>query len=420
MQGCSFAAVSRVHGGLYTLVKSILSREDTIYKAVPDLAMCGEGTLIATYRESLFHLFHPFSRIVVQRSEDGGLNWGSKQVVDECSEFAKDGGFNTPRLLALGGGELLLVCDWIPPRKGELNPNTEIFLWRSKDCGVSWSSRRGLGIHGHICPGIIRLRSGAIVMGASRFDSDANTEVTDAFRSIDGGHTWSSPSAVAPTIAELTPTEPTFVELESGLLVCYLREDTERRYAYKSFSRDGGATWDGIYPTSLVICRGRPRAGLLESGEVAITYGFGVSPRLLVLHVETQEIAADPQSVEHVETGHHIQANYRRFFVDQDRSIHPDGAYSGWVQLPDGDLYVIQYIVDDAPMAHIRSYRISRDDWILSPTGELLQIDKIDPVARDMDQYEPDAYIPYHQLALQASSELYKRSVVSARNRKGR
>ena len=215
---------------------------------------------------------------------------------------------------------------------------------------------------------------------------------------------------MAPPTDGLRPTEPTFVELESGLVVCYLREDAERRHAYKSFSRDEGTTWDGPYPTSLVICRGRPQAGLLDSGEVAITYGFGVSPRLLVLHVETQEIAADPRSVEHVETGHHIEASYRRFFVDHDRSIHPDGAYSGWVQLPDGDLYVIQYIVDDAPMAHIRSYRISRDDWILSPEGELLRIDKADPRALDMDRYEPGAYVPYHQLALPASAELYRRS----------
>ena len=88
--------------------------------------------------------------------------------------------------------------------------------------------------------------------------------------------------------------EPTFVELESGLVVCYLREDAEGRHAYKCFSPDEGTTWDGPYPTSLVVCRGRPQAGLLASGEVAITYGFGLSPRLLVLHVEIAD-AAPPE-----------------------------------------------------------------------------------------------------------------------------
>ena len=507
------------------MVTSIVSREDTVYKAVPDLAMCGDGTLVCTYRESLFHLFHPFSRIVVQSSRDGGLNWGPKQVVDECPDYLKDGGFNTPRLLSVGGNELILACDWIPPREGELTPNSEIYLWRSTDGGSSWSSKRSMGIRGHICPGMIRLRSSAIILGASRFDSAADTEVSDAFRSTDGGSTWSAASAMAPPTDGLRPTEPTFVELESGLVVCYLREDAERRHAYKSFSRDEGTTWDGPYPTSLVICRGRPQAGLLDSGEVAITYGFGVSPRLLVLHVETQEIAADPRSVEHVETGHHIEASYRmrsgtlilstntfdktygawrhqaflstdlgsswteprdvgfspklslsegayvhlddsslvaymreekecicgyksvskdngetwqgpypthllacrgrpyggllrsgevvvmygfgttprqlvmhvetqqiaadpdcvqnsgqhshlrpairRFFIDHDRSIHPDAAYPAWTQLADGDIFAVQYIVDDAPMGHIRSYRISRSDWLLYPEGRL-------------------------------------------------
>ena len=336
-----------------------------------------------------------------------------------CPDYVKDGGFNTPRLLSVGGNELILACDWIPPREGELTPNSEIYLWRSTDGGSSWSSKRSTEIRGHICPGMIRLRSGAIILGASRFDSAADTEVSYAFRSTDAGSTWSALSVIAPPTGRLSTAgrksvldamEPTFVELESGLVVCYLREDAEGRHAYKCFSPDEGTTWDGPYPTSLVVCRGRPQAGLLASGEVAITYGFGLSPRLLVLHVETQEIAADPRSVEHVETGHHIEASYRRFFVDDDRSIHPDGAYSGWVQLPDGDLYVIQYIVDDAPMAHIRSYRISRDDWILSPEGELLRIDKADPPGRDMDRYEPGAYVPYHQLALSASAELYGRS----------
>jgi len=42
------------------MIKSILSREDTIYKAVPDLVMCEDGSLVCTYRESLFHIISPF------------------------------------------------------------------------------------------------------------------------------------------------------------------------------------------------------------------------------------------------------------------------------------------------------------------------------------------------------------------------
>jgi sialidase-1 len=197
--------------------------------------------------------------------------------------------------------------------------------------------------------------------------------------------------------SELWLNEATFVQLDDGTLVCYIREDQEQLRGYKAISRDDGATWQGPYPTHLLSCIGRPEAGLLRSGEVIVFYGFSKAPRLLVLHAESQAGAADPDCVENA-TKSHISPDFRRFFVEHDRSIHPDGAYSGWVQLPDGDLYVVQYIVDDAPMAFIRSYRISRDDWILAPEGGIPQIDH--------SRYKEALY---HEQALDASAELYQR-----------
>ena len=175
-----------------------------------------------------------------------------------------------------------------------------------------------------------------------------------------------------------------------------MREDKERRCAYKAISTDDGQTWGGPYPTNILVCVGRPDARVLRSGEVVIFYGMGWAPRLLVLHAESQTSAADPACVENAKG--HIAADHRRFFVDHDRSIHPDGAYSGWVQLPNGDLYVVQYIVDDAPMAHIRSYRISREDWILCPEGEIISID----TSRYKEALD-------HELALEASEARFSK-----------
>ena len=61
----------------------------------------------------------------------------------------------------------------------------------------------------------------------------------------------------------------------------------------------------------------------------------------------------------------------RSFIIDMDRSVHRDSGYSGWVLLDNGDIYVVDYINDDAPFAHIRGYRISRSDYILFPEGDL-------------------------------------------------
>lgn len=349
------------------MIKSVLSREDDVYKAVPDLAMCDDGSLVCTYRESLFHLWYPFSRVAVQTSRDGGLNWGRKQVVEECSDYESDGGWNNPRLLYLGERELLLICDWIPPHEHEGTPNSEIWLWRSRDCGVTWDEKVSTGIKGRICPTIFRTDSGKILLGADGWNGAYWWH--DCFVSTDGGSSWEGPIEVGSS-PRLALNEGSYVQLDDGTLVCYIREDGEAIRAYKALSKDGGETWEGPYPTGLLAITGRPHAGLLRSGEVAITYGFGRSPRQLVLHVEPQSIASDPRCVEN-ESKSHKEPRFRRFFIDHDRSLHPDGAYSSWVQLPTGDLYVIQYIVDDAPMGHIRSYLISRNDWILSPEGLL-------------------------------------------------
>ena len=75
-----------------------------------------------------------------------------------------------------------------------------------------------------------------------------------------------------------------------------------------------------------------------------------------------------------------------RFCVlDNDRSVAADSGYSGWAQMADGDLYVVNYITDDAPRAFIRGYRVGREDWYLFPPGDIVANP---PGARDGSYYE--------------------------------
>jgi len=109
----------------------------------------------------------------------------------------------------------------------------------------------------------------------------------------------------------------------------------------------------------------------MRSGEIAITYRFcsGVSTSL-ALYVETPEEATrrrDPAPDDY-RTDYH---QCRFAFLDNDRSLHPDSGYSGWVQLPSGDLYVVNYVTDDAPRPYIRGYIVSRYDWFLFPEGRI-------------------------------------------------
>ena len=52
--------------------------------------------------------------------------------------------------------------------------------------------------------------------------------------------------------------------------------------------------------------------------------------------------------------------------IDFDRSPESDTGYSGWVQFDDGEIYIANYIMDDAPKAHIRGYSLHMSDFILS------------------------------------------------------
>jgi sialidase-1 len=52
--------------------------------------------------------------------------------------------------------------------------------------------------------------------------------------------------------------------------------------------------------------------------------------------------------------------------LDFDRSPESDTGYSGWVQFVDGEIYVVNYIMDDAPKAQIRGYAFTERDMLLT------------------------------------------------------
>ena len=51
--------------------------------------------------------------------------------------------------------------------------------------------------------------------------------------------------------------------------------------------------------------------------------------------------------------------------LDYDRSPVSDLGYTGWVQFDDGEIYVVNYIVDDAPKAQIRGYSLYESDFVI-------------------------------------------------------
>ena len=406
--------------------KRIVSRCDHLYECFPDIAVTPSGALVCIYRECMGHAPTPFSRLVVRRSLDGGFVWGEKQVLLEMvsdrewvkanSEWFEDdeiagyeetrarltepwqdgGGINCSRLICLQDGELYLVADIHIDGQG-----WELMSWRSQDEGATWDGWRRVPSARHgLVPSLTQLGDGRLLMGLV-VDTKPGLPPAESYRSAafysgDAGKTWSEPNFL-PENETQRPDEVSFVELDDGTIVGFGRNwalelAKKPSTACKVISRDGGGTWSGPFDTWLMGCEGRPKAGLLRSGEVCITYRCDIPNEMLAMHVMTQEAAkaeslaalqerlplpedipAERARAEGLERPWYMTSYYpgRTVILDMDRSVHRDGGYSGWVQMLNGDIFVVDYINDDAPLAHIRSYRVRRPDYVLFPDGDL-------------------------------------------------
>ena len=182
--------------------------------------------------------------------------------------------------------------------------------------------------------------------------------------------------------------EGCFVELDEGTIIGILRADSLGQ-GYKVLSRDRGRSWSGPFATQMIGMEGRPQGGaaVLRRGVLHLPHrpaqrDAGVAPddpsrrrwwRTCKPTVPRLPLPEDRPGVHDPSQPWYMREHYpgRTVILDQDRSVHRDCGYSGWVELPNGDLYVVDYCHDDAPRAHIRSYRVTREDIVLFPPGEI-------------------------------------------------
>ncbi len=404
-----------------------VSRNDDIYEAFADIAQTPNGTLVCTYRESICHSARPWSKVIVRRSFDRGLSWGPRQVVVERTREESEAGkgrLNCSRITACADGTLLLIVDllWRDTFAEYLEPNMcSNLLFRSTDSGATWQGPEETGISEGIVPSIKELSDGRLIVGVTEQwpgekGEEDFIETQTVYLSEDKGNNWEGPFKIpdpeGPKINEgpWRLNEGDFVELDDGALVCYIREDGERVCGWKSLSRDGGRTWSRPQRTQMMHCLGRPSAGRLRSGEIAVTYrvACGLSTSL-GLYVETPSEALQGFAgamASETQEDYRADAEARFAFLDNDRSVSPDSGYSGWVQLDDGDLYVVNYVTDDAPRAFIRGYRVGREDWYLYPEGA---IDYSPPFDREGKYYESAQEMARKQQAVADARDPKKR-----------
>lgn len=403
------------------MIKTCISRHDNIYECFPDIAQARDGTLVCIYRECMMHAPFPFSRLVVRRSADEGMNWTEREILIDCvprpeavdanrswlepdalagyeeslgriqEDWQVGASLNCPRIIALRDGTILIFGDFT--RFEEDNTMRVLaLLWRSEDNGATWQGPEELNmdVPGYQ-PAPTELRDGRLLLG-----QDIPDKGPAVCFSTDKGRSWTATTFIPITEVDHID-EVSYVELEDGTIAGFGRNTFREQHhipstALKVISRDGGRTWTGPFQTWLMGCEGRPKAGLLASGEVCVTYRCDLPNELLAMHVMTQapagseelghvverrplpeDIPGEEARAQGQERPWYMKGYYpgRTIILDVDRSVHRDNGYSGWVQLANGDVFVVDYIHDDAPLAQIRGYRVSRSDIILFPEGDL-------------------------------------------------
>ena len=209
-----------------------------------------------------------------------------------------------------------------------------------------------------------QISDGTLFLSGGHFRTAGEYEAQVLYRSEDAGRTWSEAISVVDD-RRLLCSEGDLVEMPDGTLVLYIRCDNNpAQTGMKALSSDGGRSWDGPYAAGYWPIIGRVNAGLLSSGEVLVVHRMGgfAPQHWFGYFIEDRETAlARPPN--RPATRRNPPATVWGT-IDNDTSPHADHGYGDWVELPGGDVYVVNYLVDDAPVdrPQIRGYRIPRDE----------------------------------------------------------
>ena len=392
--------------------KFSISRDDTTYEAFPHLCRSESGRILLVYRESNGHVASEYCRLIVRYSDDAGMTWSDRNVIIESSR--PEGGvmpcWNCPKIQQLTDGRIVMLCEVydFPPGEWGVEHTAQVHLWFSDDDGESFTDPVATSVHG-LCPDqITETADGRWLLPTNLRNPDGHL-VQVISTSQDRGASWSEPEVVY-NDAELD--EVSIVTLPSGELVAYERQDSGRPLQ-KMISRDAGRTWSGPYDTLNPAAIGMPIAGMTQDGLVLVTGRYGIPSRWRVdMSDETwakrianrgiviPKLPANPANqafvnsyprgfntkdteteliiglggssihtfafIEPVESAlatHTTDQKGLLLPLDLDTSPYADSGYTGWVEYERGRFLVANYIVDGAPLAQIRGYRFSLEDF---------------------------------------------------------
>jgi len=341
--------------------KHTISRDDAIYEAFPDVVLTASNKLVCVFAECTHHRDRGYTRVMLTDSHDRGRTWSPKRPLGAASHGLPY--YNCPRLTALRDGRLALMVDTIGAWKERQLEDCLNWLYLSEDEGATWTKPLATPARGIVPDKLIELDSGRWIISCHWMDPAVGNLVQRLWYTDDQGGSWSEPVIVGRQEG-LNLCEGSLLPLGDGAIACFLRENSGLgRDAYKVLSSDGGESWSEPIRFPLPGCH-RPVAGWLQNGQALITHRYMQGGDGWVGYW-TQNVFAALTDRESVLALRRNGARTRILPLDYDRSPESDLGYTGWVQFDDGEIYVVNYIMDDAPKAQIRGYSLSMDDLLI-------------------------------------------------------
>ncbi|MCM8832325.1 MAG: glycoside hydrolase [Candidatus Omnitrophica bacterium] len=169
--------------------KFIVSRDDSIYEAFPDLVLLPSDKLICVFLECKHHSDRSYSRVVFTESFDRGRTWKQKKPLSEISS-----GWNCPRISFLRDGRTIVICDKGAGEK-EIK-NRKLYMWYSWDEGKSWSEKIELPIPGFVPDKLKELKNGRWLIANQRYSEKGFLEQM-LYISDNKGKKWEGPFFIA-------------------------------------------------------------------------------------------------------------------------------------------------------------------------------------------------------------------------------
>lgn len=342
--------------------KFTISRDDSIYEAFPDVVLTPSGKLVCTFAECTHHSDRSYTRIMLTDSTDRGRTWSPKRPLTEATQGLPF--YDCPRITQLCDGRLVIVVDKLYAEERSNRPEMyKNFLYFSADEGASWSDPVETPALGIVPDRLCELPGGRWLLACHYRDADFGHLIQRLWVSDDQGATWRGPVIVGKQ-AGLNLCEASLLPFTDGTVVAFMRENSGLGWdCYKALSHDDGETWSEPIAFPLPGCH-RPVAGWLKNGKILITHRF-MQGGLGWIGWWTQNFFAALTDADSALAPTRQQAHTRILPVDFDRSPASDTGYSGWVQFADGEIYIVNYILDDAPKAQIRGYSLRMEDFLL-------------------------------------------------------